>query len=256
MPSKWRTVWIVGASTGIGRQLALDLADTGARVAASARSVDRLNQLADSHQNITSFPLDVTDIGAVAAIAETIADTIGPIDLVVCSAASWQPMGAEDFDAAAANTALTVNVAGVNNVLDAVMPAMIARRAGHIAIVASVAGYRGLPRAVAYGPTKAALINLAECLRPDLARYDVGVSIINPGFVDTPMTRDNDFPMPFIMSVEAASAAIVKGLDKGRFEIAFPWRFVMLLKFARLLPYALYFWFTRNLSARRANTSG
>ncbi|MGI9570889.1 MAG: SDR family NAD(P)-dependent oxidoreductase, partial [Desulfobulbia bacterium] len=115
----------------------------------------------------------------------------------------------------------------------------------HLALISSVAGYRGLPRSLAYGPSKAALINFSESVRPDLEKFNIGLTVINPGFVDTEMTRRNDFPMPWIMTPEKACNLIIKGLKKGKFEIAFPWQMVALLKFARILPYPLYFWFIR-----------
>ncbi|MGI9424924.1 MAG: SDR family NAD(P)-dependent oxidoreductase [Hyphomicrobiaceae bacterium] len=246
MAADWRTVWIVGGSSGIGYQLAKDLAARGSIVAVSARSAEKLAAMANADHRLQAYALDTTDVSAVTDAVAAIRDAHGPIDLVVCAAAVWHPMVAGVFDAAAANEALLVNVGGVNNVLAAVLPDMIGRNRGHVAVVASVAGYRGLPRAAAYGPTKAALINLAETLRLDLRRHGIDVSVINPGFVDTPMTARNDFPMPFMVGVEEASSAILKGLERRRFEIAFPWRFVAMLKIARLLPYRLYFWSVRN----------
>jgi short-subunit dehydrogenase len=136
---------------------------------------------------------------------------------------------------------VNVNLTGTANALAAIMPAMIARRSGQIAIVSSVAGYRGLPRAIAYSATKAALIAMAESLKFDLDRVGVMVNVVNPGFVKTPLTDRNEFPMPFLMSVEAASERIVTGLARGRFEVCFPRRFAYMLKAMRMLPYALYF---------------
>ena len=131
--------------------------------------------------------------------------------------------------------------AAVVRALSAVLPALRQRKKGHIAWIASVAGYRGLPKAAAYGPTKAALINLAESLKPDLSRMGVAVSVINPGFVETPLTSKNDFPMPFLMKPADAARLTIQGLARGRFEISYPWQFVTMLKIARLLPYGLYF---------------
>lgn len=246
MSANWKTAWIIGASTGIGRQLAIDLAADGVRVAISARSADKLAELQERSDMLVSFPLDIGRQDALAAAYADISRALGSVDLVVICAAMWHPMGAADFDVAKAKQSFDINVGGVHNVLGVVMPDFIARRHGHIGIVASVAGYRGLPQAAAYGSTKAALISLAESLYPDLARYGVHISIINPGFVETPMTAGNEFPMPFIMTPQAASRQIVKGLRKRRFEIAFPWLFVRMLKIARILPYSVYFWYIRN----------
>ena len=135
-----------------------------------------------------------------------------------------------------------VNYLGVINVLSAVLPTFRARKAGHITWIASVSGYRGLPKAAAYGPTKAALINLAESLKPELARDGVQVSVINPGFVKTPLTQQNDFEMPYLMEVEEAARLTIAGLARGQFEVAYPAPFVRILKIGRILPYRLYFW--------------
>jgi short-subunit dehydrogenase len=144
-----------------------------------------------------------------------------------------------------------VNYLGVINVLAAVLPVFRARRKGHISWIASVAGYRGLPKAAAYGPTKAALINLAESLRPEPAADGVTVSVINPGFVKTPMTAHNDFTMPFLMEVEDAAAQTIAGLAKGKFEVAYPTPFVVIMKIARVLPYAMFFGLVRRLVLKK-----
>ena len=139
---------------------------------------------------------------------------------------------------------------GAVNGLAAVLPRFIARRAGHVAVVSSVAGYRGLPSASAYGPTKAALINLCESLKPDLDRFGVKISVVNPGFVRTPLTDRNPFPMPFLMEVDDAAARLAAGLDTGKFEITFPRRFTYLVKLARILPYGLYFRLVKRATKR------
>jgi len=242
----WKTVWITGASSGIGREVALLLANEGARVAASARSADALAELGSTSSAILPYPLDVTDKKAAAETVGEIEASIGPIDLAILNAGVWHPMGATDFDADKLENSLDVNVLGLANALAALLPRMIARGRGHVALVSSVAGYRGLPNAAAYAASKAAAISMAESLYPDLARYGVKLSIINPGFVDTPMTRVNKFPMPFIIPADDAARRIVAGLRKGKFEIAFPWQLVTMLKIARLLPYPLYFWYVHN----------
>jgi short-subunit dehydrogenase len=250
MPSRWRLAWITGASTGIGRELARQLATKGVRVAASARSADKLADLARSSALIASFPVDVTDTTAMRAAAKAIEEAHGPIDLAIFSAGTWAPSTADKLDAEAIARTSAVNYQGVVNGIDAVLARMIARSDGHIAIVGSVAGYRGLPRAAAYGPTKAALINLAETLACELPKHGVTVSLVNPGFVATPMTAVNKFPMPFIVPVERAAESIIRGLERRKFEIAFPWQLVAITKLARLLPYPLFFWLVRNVIAR------
>lgn len=236
----WKTAWITGAGTGIGRAVALQLARSGVRVAVSGRSVDKLQQLAAEHANIEIFPLDVTDRTKTAAVADAIEKSLGPLDLVIFGAGDYKPVTAASFVAEDFDHMMDVNYRGVINGLAAMLPRLRARRSGHIAWIASVAGYRGLPKAAAYGPTKAALINLAECLQPELARDGVTVSIINPGFVKTPLTAQNDFPMPFLMEAEKAGRLTVRGLKARKFEIAYPWQFVTILKIMRILPYALY----------------
>ncbi|MEW5964685.1 MAG: SDR family NAD(P)-dependent oxidoreductase [Pseudomonadota bacterium] len=247
----WRTAWITGASSGIGRQVAIDLARAGVHVAASARSADKLSELAATEAGITAYPLDVTDLAAVRAVAARIAAELGSIDLALLNAGVWHPMGASDLDVERIAQSMAVNFQGIVNALDPLVPMMSTRGSGHLALVGSVAGYRGLPRAVAYAPSKAAVIALAETLYPDLARKGVGVSLINPGFVDTPMTAVNEFPMPFIVPVEEASRRVVAGLAKGKFEIAFPWQIVAILKLARVVPYRIFFRYVLPLVAAK-----
>lgn len=245
MALPWRTAWITGASTGIGRELALLLAESGVRVAASARGAERLAALAAEHANISAHPLDVGKAEEVRAAHARIVAELGSIDLAVLNAGVWDPMGAGNIDAARMAASMAVNYGGIANALEPIVPAMLAARRGHIAICASVAGYRGLPKAVAYAPSKAAAISLAEVLRCELAPRGLSVSVINPGFVETPMTAVNQFPMPFMIKADDAARRILRGLERGRFEIAFPWQLVAILKLMRVLPYPLYFWLVR-----------
>jgi short-subunit dehydrogenase len=246
---RWRTAWVTGASTGIGRALAIGLARRGVKVAASARSADKLAELARAHRDITPFALDVTDAAATAETVLSISRSFGPIDLAVLNAGISQLMSVRNFSAAKAAQSMAVNYHGIVNGIEALLPGMLERGQGHIAMVASVAGYRGFGLAAAYGPSKAAVINLAETLRNDLAARGIAVSVINPGYVDTPMTSVNKFPMPFLITADDAARRIVRGLEKGKFEIAFPWQMVALLKLARILPYPLFFWYARTFLA-------
>ncbi len=260
----YHIIWIIGASSGIGKALAEQYAQRGAKVCISARSEDALNAVAASSDNIYAYPLDITDPDAVIACARQIEGTHGPIDLAIQSAAMWSQMGVNEFDTAKIRKSMEVNYGGTINVIGALIDPMMQRRAGHIAIIASVAGYVGLPQSLAYGPTKAALISFAESLKPDLDRYNVAVSIINPGFVETPMTAANDFEMPFILQPDDAAQRIIRGLDRGKFEIAFPWQLVSSLKALRKLPYSAFFGVTRRMiekreeqkRAQQAETSG
>jgi short-subunit dehydrogenase len=249
----WQVIWITGASTGIGRAMAVKLAAAGARVAISARSADKLAEVVATQPGITAFPLDVTDPAAVARVHASIEQQLGPIDLAILNAGSWEPMSGVKFESAVLERTYSTNVFGVTRALEALIPAMAARRSGHIALVASVAGWRGLPKAIAYGSSKAALIHIAECLKTDLAGDGIVVSLVNPGFVDTPLTKRNDFAMPFMITADDAANRIIRGLERRRFEIAFPWQMVAILKTMRIIPYSLYFWLLRRGAANRTH---
>lgn len=250
MESAWKTVWITGASSGIGHELARLMDGKVGHVAMSARSAGTLEKTASAAETLFAYPLDVTDADAVSATVGKIEDNCGPIDLAVLCAGVWFPMQARDLDLDKARTAVEVNYLGVLNAVAALLPGMLARGRGHIAIVASVAGYRGLPQSVAYGPTKAALINLAEVLRTELGPKGMDISIVNPGFVDTPMTAVNDFPMPGIIPVGEAARRLLDGLEAKRYEIVFPRRLAYALKTLRLLPNALFFAIAKRLKPR------
>jgi NAD(P)-dependent dehydrogenase (short-subunit alcohol dehydrogenase family) len=240
-----RTVWLVGASTGIGRATAALLHARGARVVVSARKQAELQAFVAQHPGSEALPLDATDRDAMQAAAAHIVATHGGIDLAMYCAGTYSAMRATDFDLDAALHHVRVNYDGALVMLDAVLPSLLAQgRAGRpaqISLVSSVAGFRGLPQSLAYGPTKAALINLAETLYLDLAPHGVAVSIINPGFVQTPLTAQNQFKMPALLTPEQAAAEIVSGWEAGAFEIHFPKRFTRWLKAMRHLPYRAYF---------------
>ena len=250
-PSAAGSAWITGAGSGLGRALARRLAQDGWRVAASARSAGPLTDLADSARGlkgeIRPVPLDVTDPGAVKAAVETIERELGPIDQAVLNAGSHQPVRAARLTAGAFRDLTELNLMGTVHCLEALLPGMITRRGGRIAVVASVAGYRGLPTSAAYGMTKAGLINMAEALKPELDGHGVHLQVVNPGFVRTPLTDKNPFPMPFLMDVDDAAEAFYRGLQSQRFEIIFPRRLAYLLKVLRVLPAPLAFAVTRRL---------
>lgn len=238
---RWNTVWITGASTGFGKSLAIKLAQQGIKVAVSARSRERLNKLANEHQNIYPYVLDVTDLAKLKQTVSAINEDLGQIDLAILNAGVGVPVDVLSTSHQSFHNTAAVNYIGTIDGVLAVLPAMRERGAGHIAIVASLAGYRGLPGSAAYSSSKAALINFAESIRPELQQVGIITSVINPGFIETPMTDQNDFPMPFLLSADEAADRALKGLKAGEFEIAFPRRFVALLKILRILPYALYF---------------
>lgn len=236
-----RVVWITGASSGIGAALARALAARGDAVAASARSVEKLERLAAEHHGVRAYPCDVRDAAAVSATAASIRERLGEIDVAVLNAGVGLAERAGGFRAAEFESLLRVNLMGVAHGLEAVLPAMSARRQGRIVVVASLAGYRGLPNAAYYCASKAALIALCESLRFDAERSGVVLQVVNPGFVRTPMTDRNRFKMPMLMEVDDAAARIVRGMAGERFEITFPRRFALALNLARCLPYPLFF---------------
>jgi len=244
-----RTVWLVGASTGIGRATASLLHGKGARVIVSARSAATLDAFVAAHPGSVAIALDATDRAAMKAAAERIVHTHGRIDLALYCAGTYRAMRATAFDYEVAVQHVQVNYVGALAMLDAVLPVVLKQArnkdsslgAGHISLVSSVAGYRGLPQSLAYGPTKAALINLAETMHMDLEPQGIGVSVINPGFVETPLTAQNNFHMPALTTPEDAAKAIVQGWERGLFEIHFPKRFTLWLKGLRLLGYGAYF---------------
>ncbi len=242
--------WITGAGKGIGRGLANRLAEDGWTVAASARTREDLDSLAAEAANgrIRPFPLDVTDRAAMERTLAGIEAELGLPELVVLNAGTHVPVTAESFSVDALRTLVETNLMGTVYGLAELLPRFIQRRGGQIAVVASVAGYRGLPTSAGYGATKAALINMCEALKPDLDRHGVRLSVINPGFVKTPLTDRNKFPMPFLITVDEAVGYIIRGLDRGDFEIAFPRRFVFLMKLLRLLPNRLLFAVARRMA--------
>lgn len=242
----WRgkRAWLIGASSGIGRATAAALHARGAQVIVSARNAAALHEFAAQHAGSVALPLDT---GSPCEVRQASVQVLagGAPDLVCYCAGYYRDMRATDLDLAGMLRHEQVNYNGALHVLAAVLPAMIdaarAGKPGHVSLVSSVAGFRGLPKSLAYGPTKAALINLSEALYLDLHDLGMGVSVINPGFVATPLTAGNDFSMPALISPEAAAAAIVRGWERGHFDIHFPKRFTRVMKLLRVLPYRWYF---------------
>ncbi len=231
-----KRVWIIGASSGIGKAVAIALANQGAELILSARreqSLLELNQMLGGQHQVEV--LDVTDSKDVCFTAKSLEQ----IDSVLFFAASYHPASLADIDIEHAKQAVNINLNGALNVIAAVLPLMRQQGFGQIALCASVAGYVGLPNGQPYSATKAAIINLAESLRVE--QPDLDIKVINPGFVSTPMTAKNRFKMPMIISSEQAADAIMKGLQTNRFEIHFPKRFTYFLKLLKSVPYWLYF---------------
>jgi short-subunit dehydrogenase len=248
----WRSrrVWLVGASSGIGAAVARELAARGARLALSARRVEALHALqalqVDDLADALLLPCDATDVGSLAGARERLLAQWGGVDLVVYLAGDYVPMRVDSFDLTTAERVIEVNFNGALRLTSAVLGDLAP--GGGIAFVASVAGFRGLPKALCYGPGKAALIHFAEVLHIDLAPRGVGVWIVNPGFVSTRLTARNDFSMPALITPQQAARELVDGFARGRFEIHFPRRFTYLMKLAAALPYSVYFALLRRFS--------
>ena len=236
-------VWVVGASSGIGAALARALIARGARVALSARNAQALAEVAatGTSSQLLQLPLDVTRPEEISAAFDAINASWSGLDLAVLLAGSHQPVRAWELDAAQARALVEINLIGTMNATALLAPAFCRDSRGAIAVVSSVAGYGGLPSSLVYGATKAALINFTETLYLDLRPRGVGVYLVNPGFVKTPLTDKNEFKMPALISTQEAAEAMIAGFESGKFEIHFPKRFTLWLKLLRLLPYRIYF---------------
>ena len=242
-----KRVWVIGASSGIGEACANALLAQGAKVALSSRRVERLNAIAAQAQadQALVIPLDVTKDDQFHGAYQTLLNTWGGLDLLLFVSGMYIPLRADDFEIQAAEQTIEANLLGPMRAVALVLPEMLKEHAGHIAIVGSVAGYSGLPKALAYGPSKAGIINFCETLYYDLLPEGVSVHMISPGFVATEATAQNDFEMPALISAEQAATEILSGIQRGEFDIHFPKRFSRFLKLLRILPYPLYFWIVR-----------
>ena len=241
--------WITGAGKGIGRGLAKRLAQDGWTVCASARTATDLESLAAECPvgHLHPHVLDITDASATRAVLKAIEGEWGPPDLAILNAGTHIPVTAADLDAEPFLRLMETNVMGTVYGMTNLLPIMQRRGSGHIAVVSSLAGYRGLPTSAAYGASKAALINMCEALRPELDAMGIKLQVINPGFVKTPLTDQNDFEMPFLVSVDKAIQQIMRGLASDSFEVAFPHRFAFIMKVLRILPDRLFFAVTRRM---------
>lgn len=237
-----KNIWLVGASEGIGRELALQLAKAGARMVVSARNEARLHALvAEMGQGHLAAPCDVTSETSVRTAWAQIGTTIGQIDLLIYNAGTYEPMAADAMQLDAIEQMIDINLRGAYRVLDCTIPAFVEAKTGQIVLVASIAGYAGLPAAMGYSASKAGLISLAETLECDLSRHGIRTQIICPGFVRTRLTEKNDFAMKSVIEVDDAARRMVRGIAGNRFEIRFPWGFSSTLKLLKWMPYWLYF---------------
>ena len=242
-----KRIWVIGASSGIGQACAKALLTAGAKVAISGRRVEQLNALANNAliDQALVLPLDVTNNLQMNQAHQMILEQWGGLDLLLFVSGMYVPMRADDFNIALAEQTIDTNLLGPMRAVAVVLPAMLQAHTGHLAIVGSVAGYSGLPKALAYGPSKAGIINFCETLYYDLLPQGVSVHMISPGFVATEATAQNDFEMPALITAEQAAQEILQGIRAGEFDIHFPKRFSGFLKLLRILPYPLYFWIMR-----------
>jgi len=237
-----KNIWITGASSGIGKALAIKFASEGWKVAASARRENLLKELSQKSENIHSFPLDVTNIDQCKTVFKNIVEKFKDIEISIFGTGIHDPKSEKKFNLDKIRKIMEVNYFGTMNSINAVYDYYNNKKSGQISIVSSVAGYRGLPAAGAYCASKSALTSFAETLQFEMKRKNVRVSLVSPGFIKTPMTDQNDFPMPMIKSAEFAAEQIYIGLIKKKgFEIHFPKVFTFFLKFLRILPNSIYF---------------
>ena len=244
-----KKVWITGASSGIGKELSIKFANEGWQVAASARRENLLKDLHNSYANIHPFPLDVNDENSAKKVFQNIIEKFQSVDIAVFCTGIHDPDSEKKLSIEKIREIMETNFFGTLNCIMAVNKYFREKRSGHISIVSSVAGYRGLPAAAGYCSSKAALSSLAESLYFDFKRYNVRVSLVSPGFIKTPMTDKNQFKMPFLKTAEYAADKIYKGLINGSsFEIDFPKELTLILKFLKLLPDSLYFKIIKKLT--------
>ena len=237
-----KNIWITGASSGIGKALAIKFAREGWKVAASARRENLLKEPNQENENIHPFPLDVTNIDQCKNVFQNIIEKFKDIEISIFGTGIHDPKSEKKFNLDKIRKIMEVNYFGTMNSINAVYDYYNNKKSGQISIISSVAGYRGLPAAGAYCASKSALTSFAETLQFEMKRKNVRVSLISPGFIKTPMTDQNDFPMPMIKSPEFAAEQIYIGLIKKKgFEIHFPRAFTYFLKFLRILPNSIYF---------------
>ena len=236
-----KTIWITGGSTGIGKALAIKFASNGWNVAVSARRTELLIELSNKYENISAFPLDVTNKNKCMDTFNEIKNKYNNIDICFFSTGTWNPKKEKDVDVEQMEEVFKVNFFGTVNSIKAVEQYFKDKKNGIITIVSSIAGYRGLPNSTGYGPSKSALNNLAESLYFDFKRSNVRICLVSPGFIKTPMTDKNDFKMPFLKTPEYAADQIYDGLiNKNVFEIHFPKSHTIILKILSFLPNKIY----------------
>lgn len=250
MSENQKKIWITGASSGIGKAVAEKFAHEGWKVAVSARRKEILDNMAQE-PNIKSFPLDVTKRDQIENVFKNILNDFGELDLCLFSSGTYEPKDEQSIDPDKIKNVININFLGVIDCVKTVEGYFKNKKSGHISIVSSIAGYRGLPNSSGYGPSKAALTNFSESIYFDFKKFGVRVSIVSPGFIKTPLTDKNEFPMPFLKTPQYAAEKIFNGLIKSNaFEIHFPKGLTLILKLLRILPYKLYLFLVDKLVKR------
>ena len=249
-----KVIWITGGGTGIGKAVAIKFANQGWNVAISGRRENILKEVEDNNQNIKSFSLDVKNKERCFEVAENIRKEFGDIDICFFSTGTWDPKKEREIDIEQIEKVFKVNFFGTLNCVKAVEDHFRNKKNGVITIVSSIAGYKGLPNSTGYGPSKAALNNLAESLHFDFGRFGVRVCLVSPGFIKTPMTDKNDFKMPFLKTPEYSAEKIYDGLiNSNQFEIHFPKTLTLILKFFKIIPDRLYFYLIKKMTKLQKN---
>lgn len=251
---KGQRIWITGASLGIGRAVALELAERGARLVLTARGEEGLAKVREEVEarggEAMTLTGDVTDLERMQEIAKQIETELGGIDILIANAGTHLFSKPENFDTEEYLKLMDINYGGMLRCIHAVLPGMLKRKSGRIVGVASLAGFRGLPRAAAYSASKGAQIKFLESIRFHLAEHGLGVTVINPGFVRTPLTDKNDFEMPFLVEPDRAARIICNGIARGKKDITFPFIFGWTIRLMRVIPYPIYEWIIKRVWSR------
>lgn len=243
MKLKGKKYWIIGASEGLGRELSIQLSNLGVKLIISARNETRLNKLS-SLTKAKVLALDVLDIDAIKQASKS----VGIIDGVIYVAGDYTPLNSTTWNVEEVDKMIAVNFTGAAKVLGFIVPKFLKQNNGHIVMIGSLSGFRGLPNAIGYGASKAAMMHLAENIKADLYKTPIKIQLINPGFIKTRLTEKNNFKMPFIMSVEDAAKRVIIAMNSNRFQTNFPLIFSLLFRASNLLPAFIYFWlFSSNM---------
>lgn len=229
--------WIIGASEGLGRELAIQLSNLGVELVVSARNKVRLDELS-LRTKAEVISLDVLDINSVRKAFKA----VGKIDGIVYAAGDYTPLNSTSWNIDEVDKMIAINFTGAARVLGLVVPKFIAQNYGHVVMIGSLSGFRGLPNAIGYGASKAGMMHLAENIKADLYKTNIKVQLINPGFIKTRLTEKNNFKMPFIMTAEDAAKHVIHAMQRNRFQTNFPVMFSLIFRMSNFLPAFLYFW--------------